>query len=194
MLQEVAGGLQSLCWCTRYAGAILTSWVGGSIVQVHGPRAAYALSCVFPLSVAAAATLLQVLIMTRRRMNCHTNYETCQLLTVSYLQCPCSPVQAITAGRAQWWSLAQRSKPGTAAEQAVQGAVVGAHAACRAAPHWLFGADRLPAFGRRGHVFLSHRPLAFFSRVFGSHAGLTRRDTDSTNNNCLLCIDEDVVH
>ncbi len=58
--QEVAGSLQSICWGSRYTGAIVTSWFGGTLVDTHGPRAAFAVSAMFPLSVALAALCVQV--------------------------------------------------------------------------------------------------------------------------------------
>lgn len=56
--QSTAGSLQSLCWASASAGAVLSAYFSGSLVQDYGPRWVFSLTAVFPLLVSAVAVVI----------------------------------------------------------------------------------------------------------------------------------------
>jgi MFS family permease len=53
---KVAGGLQSLCWGSASAGALLSSYFSGSLLEVMTPRHVFGLTAILPFLVTLIAT------------------------------------------------------------------------------------------------------------------------------------------
>jgi len=54
----VAGGLQSLCWGSAAVGGLVSSYFGGSLLEIMTPRDVFSITAVLPLLVAGIALLI----------------------------------------------------------------------------------------------------------------------------------------